>query len=202
MLPRYSSRQQQNRNVGTTNDQQRDYSREQEHQCPREAAQYLFVKGDNRNFAIASKIPGIILNEAIDKHLQLRCCGRMFHARFQLDEGHPVVMRVRGRGCWHIHVRVAPGETWGRYADDGIEGMVKLDGLPNDIPICTELFLPENITQDRDWRGVAARCIRGSEPTAHRGRHAHVREEIGGILTHCDGDWELATRQSLLPLLL
>src|SRR6266581_581441 len=98
----------------------------------------------------------------------------MLRARLQLNERHPVIVRIRCRRSGYVHVRVAPGETGGRYADDGIEDVVKLDCLPNHIPISTELLLPEKVTQHRDRRDFAAKSI---------------------------GRCELATRKGFLPLI-
>jgi hypothetical protein len=52
-------------------------------------------------------------------------------------------VRIRRRCSRYVHVRVAPGETGGGYANDCIEVVVELDGLPNHIPISAELLLPE-----------------------------------------------------------
>ena len=125
----------------------------------------------------------------------------MLRARLQLNERHPVIVRIRCRRSGYVHVRVAPGETGGRYADDGIEDVVKLDCLPNHIPISTELLLPEKVTQHRDRRDFAAKSIGRCELASQRRRHSHVGEEIGRVLALPDGDRELATCKGFLPLI-
>src|SRR5260370_17118750 len=102
----------------------------------------------------------------------------MLRARLQLDERHPIIVRIRRRGSRYIYVRVAPSEAGGSYADDGIEGVVKLDCLPNHIPISAELLFPEKVTQHRDGKGLSSRRIGRCELAPPRRRTPHIAAEI------------------------
>ena len=156
-------------------------------------AQYFFIERDDLNLAIAPKIPGIILDEAIHHDLQLRCGRRMLHPWFKLDERQPVIMRIRCRQVAGTYTSESPQVKRGAAIPiTRIENMIELDGLPDDIPIPAELFLPEQIAQYRDGRDATARRIGRSKAAPHNRRYAHVREQIGRVLSYVYGDRELA----------
>src|SRR5258708_25833094 len=126
----------------------------------------------------------------------------MLYTRFQLDERHPVIMRIGARHRRHIHIRIAPGEPWRRHADDGIKIVIKLDVLPDHIALSAELPLPEQGTQHGDWRGLAAGSIGYGELAPQRRRHAHVSKKIRRVLADAYRNRKLPTGQGLGPLVL
>jgi len=119
----------------------------------------------------------------------------VLHAGFEANESIPKIVGISGGKIGEIDVGVAPGETRGSYANDGVEPVIELNGLAENFAVATELLLPEQITEHGDGSGCAIGDVGGRKAAAKEERNAHEVEEIGGISADVNGDGEVGASE-------